>query len=185
VDEPSRAFAIAYGRAGIAIVALYVGGLLAIPSAGAATAIVKPGSWEIVTTTRISETRTEIPELGKKPTGEGAKAAAEMRRPVFAPDVTRTTRECLGAKAASRWTVLTNIDRDYRACKTKSLTLNTKRFKAVINCAAGKHTGTAEFSATGEQYSGEISMVAHEGAYDRTEAKIVQATWVGRSCDRD
>ena len=185
MHEPSARFVFAHRRPGLAIAVLYFGVLFAIPPAGAATSIVKPGLWEIVTTTRISETRTEIPELGKGPTGDRANVAAEMRRPVFAPDVTRTTRECLGAKAARRWTALTNIDRDYRACKTKSLTLNTKRFKALINCAAGKHTGTAEFSATGEQYSGEISMVAHEGAYDRTEAKIVQATWVGRSCDRD
>ena len=163
----------------VAFVALAI---MQAPRAHAASPIVKPGLWEVTVTTRISETRTEVPELGKAPTGERAKVDADMRRPVVAPDVTRTTRECVTPQAASRWTALTRIDRDYVACTKKPLAQSSKHFKATLACAAGRNTGSAEFSATRESFKGEVSVVSHEPAYDRTETKVVQGTWVAREC---
>ena len=70
------------GLAGVVI------GMIFASTASVANAVavaVKPGLWEWSSTSTTSETRTGIPELGKMPKEDRAKAEADMRRPVLAP----------------------------------------------------------------------------------------------------
>jgi hypothetical protein len=153
------------------------------PATVAAASIVKPGLWEVTVTTRVSETRTEIPELGKALTEERAKVAAEMRRPVVAPDLTRTTRECVSPQATSRWNTLTKLPSELGGCSWKPVTQNAKTFKAALVCSTARRTGTADFTATAERFKGEITVVMHESSYDRTDTKVVSGAFVAKSCE--
>ncbi len=78
----------------------------------AASTIVRPGLWEIAVTTRVSEVRTGTAHPVVKAPGQSAEPPAELLLPVAAPDVTRTSRECLTAPAARDWTALTKMARD-------------------------------------------------------------------------
>jgi hypothetical protein len=139
--------------------------------------------WELTVTTRVSETRTEIPELGKELTEERAKVAAEMRRPVVAPELTRTARECIVPQAANRWSTFTKMPSEQAGCSWKPVVQNARTFKATLVCSAARRTGTADFTATSERFKGEITIVMHESSYDRTDTKLVSGTFVAKSCE--
>jgi uncharacterized protein DUF3617 len=143
---------------------------------------VKPGLWERTVTTRVFETRTQVPELAKLPPDERAKAEAEMKRSVYAPDVTQTTRECVTSGAVASWAAFTGADRDYGACTRKTLAQNAKRFKASLVCNAGRSTGTSDYAADDDRISGETTLVFHESTYDRTERRLVKSRRIGSAC---
>jgi hypothetical protein len=153
------------------------------PGFAAAASIVKAGLWEVTVTTRVSETRTEIPELGKELTEEHAKVAAEMRRPVVAPELTRTARECVAPRATSRWSTFTKLPSEQAGCSWKPVIQNVKTFKAALVCSTARRTGTAAFTATSERFNGEITVVMHESSYDRTDTKVVSGKLVAKSCE--
>jgi uncharacterized protein DUF3617 len=147
-----------------------------------AASIVKPGLWEVTVTSRVSETRTEIPELGKEPTQEHAEIAAEMRRPVVAPDLARTTRECFAQQATTRWSALTKLSSGQGGCVWKPVVQNAKRFRATLVCSSARREGSADFTATAERFSGEVTVVMHESSYDRTDTTLVSGALVSKTC---
>jgi Protein of unknown function (DUF3617) len=156
--------------------------LLIAPAAEAARAAVKAGSWDFTVTSRVSETRTQVPELGNIPARDRESVKANMTQPVRAPDTSSSSHECLSAQAAGRWATVSKIDHDFAACKRKVITDNSKQFKATLSCNGGKATGEVEFSASGDAIVGQTTLVSHESTYDRTESKLVKGTWLGATC---
>jgi hypothetical protein len=148
----------------------------------AASTIVRPGLWEITVTTRVSEVRTDPARPESFASGQQAKVPMGLAKPVVAPDVTHTLRECLTAAVARSWTALTKIDREYGACQMKPLARNARRYKVALTCAGGRASGDADFSATATEFQGEVRVVAHESSYDRTDTKIVRGRWLRANC---
>ena len=158
--------------------------LTAAPAAQAITVAAKPGLWERTVTTRLFETRTVVPEVASKPAEERQKFEAEMRKPVYAPDVVNTSRECLSQGASASWEALTKVDADYGACTRKTLAQNARSFKASLSCNSGKSTGKVEFKATVDQVQGDITLVTHEPSYDRTQTKRITLKRVSPACEK-
>lgn len=153
-------------------------------NAVAASNIVKPGLWEVKITTGVSEVRTGEQAQGPAVGGQHpAQLPPEAHKPVVAPDITETVRECLKPPLTQSWGALTRMDRDYGACQIKPVSSNAKRYKAVLTCAGGKARGEANFNASATRFDGTVTVVAHQSSYDRTDSKILQGRWVRATCD--
>jgi hypothetical protein len=159
-----------------------VNAAIVLPACGV-TVPVKPGLWERTVVSRVFETRTLVPELGRTLSDEQKKIDAAMRKPVHAPDVSNTSRECLPAHSSTTWEALTKLDREYTACTRTPIAQSSRTFKASLLCNAGKTTGKAEFKATQDYVEGEITVVSHESAYDRTDTKLIKSKWISATCD--
>jgi len=108
-------------RSSVRQIAAFLGLAGAVPAAHAVAVAAKPGLWERTVVLRVSETRTQVPELANKSGENLPKIDAEMRKPVYAPDLTSTSQECLKAPASISWNAMKKVDQEYAACTRKTL----------------------------------------------------------------
>ena len=70
-----------------------------------------------------------MPELANKSGENLPKIDAEMRKPVYAPDLTSTSQECLKAPASISWNAMKKVDQEYAACTRKTLSQSPSTFR--------------------------------------------------------
>jgi len=106
-------------RSSVRQIAAFLGLAGAVPAAHAVAVAAKPGLWERTVVLRVSETRTQVPELANKSGENLPKIDAEMRKPVYAPDLTSTSQECLKAPASISWNAMTKVDQEYAPARER------------------------------------------------------------------
>ena len=160
--------------------------LLAVPllALGAAafteTLNVKPGLWEVVTTTQSSG----LPpiDLSKLPAEQRAKIEAAMKQEMAKQATPKTTRECM-TKEKIENELFKDKDLD-PSCRRTSVVANRAVQEFKIECGKNqqKMTGTMRFEAVNpENVKGAVKVVT-EGGRPFTATSTFAARWLGASC---
>jgi len=152
--------------------------LAALPLCGHAESLdIKPGLWEIVTSTAITGVPIPAAALANMPAAQRAKIEESMR--ARAGEVkTRTSRSCVTKADLDRGDL---YERDEENCKRNVIEQNARRFEVEETCAAPEPTKIhMTFAAkTPETYAVTMDRAQGEGGKVHME---MNGRWITAAC---
>jgi Protein of unknown function (DUF3617) len=155
--------------------------LLALPVAAFSDPLnVKPGLWEVVTTTHSSG--LPAMDLSKLPAEQRAKIEAMMKEEMAKQAAPKTTRECMTKEKIEK-ELFKDKDMD-PSCRRTSVVATGAVQEFKIECGKNqqKMTGTMRFEAvTPENVKGAVKVVT-EGGTSFTATSTFVAKWLGADC---